>query len=276
MPNMKKRKMRIGVVGCGAIGSRIAKSVQKDLKKYCELSGIYDIDEDKSFNLVKELGVMDCLKTSLEDLIKDCDLIVESVNAKDTRHIVKSALRAKKNVLAMSVGKLLNAHDLFNLAKKNHCHILLPSGAIAGVDAIKAASLANIDHITLTTRKPPSGFRNNPYFAKKKIDISRIKKETVLFDGDVDTAVELFPQNINVAATVSLACQSKSKMRIRIMTSPHYKRNSHEIEMSGEFGSMITKTDNVVCPDNPKTSYLAVLSGLQTLKQFCTGILIGT
>ena len=270
------RKIRVGVIGCGAIGSRIARSIQKDLRKYCELSGVYDIDEDKSFNLVKELGIMNRLKTSLRDLIKSCDCVVEAVNAKDTRQIIREALKSKKSVLAMSVGKLLNAHDLFNLAKKNQCHILLPSGAIAGVDAIKAASLAPIDRITLTTRKPPSGFRNNPYFAKKNIDISKINRETVLFDGDVDTAVKLFPQNINVAATVSLACQSKSKMRIRIITSPYYTKNSHEIEMSGDFGRMMTRTDNVVCPDNPKTSYLAVLSGIQTLKQFCTGILIGT
>ncbi len=272
----KFRKTKIGIVGCGAIGSRIAQSVQKELKNICELTGVYDIDEDKSFNLVKELGVMNRLKTTLKDLIKDCDCVVEAVNAKDTRQIVRESLKAKKSVLAMSVGKLLNAHDLFNLAKRNNCHILLPSGAIAGVDAIKAASLVDIDHITLTTRKPPSGFRNNPYFAQKKIDLSKIKKETVLFDGDVETAVKLFPQNINVAATVSLASKSKSKIRVRILTSPRYHTNSHEIEMEGASGKMFTRTDNVVCPDNPKTSYLAVLSGIQTLKQFCTGILIGT
>ncbi len=273
---LKPRKKKIGIVGCGAIGSRIAKSIQNELKNICELTGVYDIDEDKSFNLVKELGIMNRLKTSLKDLIKSCDCVVEAVNAKDTRQIVRESLKAKKSVLAMSVGKLLNAHDLFNLAKKNDCHILLPSGAIAGVDAIKAASLANVDKLTLTTRKPPSGFRNNPYFAQKKIDLSRIKKETVLFDGNVDTAVKLFPQNINVAATIALACKSKRKMRVRILTSPRYHTNSHEIEMEGAFGKMFTRTDNVVCPDNPKTSYLAVLSGIQTLKQFCTGILIGT
>lgn len=272
----KFKKTRIGIVGCGAIGSRIAKSVQKELKNTCELTGVHDIDEDKAFNLVKELGIMNRLKTTLPELIKSCDCVVEAVNAKDTREIVRQALKAKKSVLAMSVGKLLNAHDLFNLAKKNNCHILLPSGAIAGVDAIKAASLATIKKITLTTRKPPSGFRNNPYFIQKKIDLSRIKKETVLFDGDADTAVKLFPQNINVAATVSLASQANRKMRVRILTSPRYHVNSHEIEMEGDFGKMFTRTDNVVCPDNPKTSYLAVLSGIQTLKQFCTGILIGT
>ena len=60
------------------------------------------------------------------------------------------------------------------------------------------------------------------------------------------------------------------------ITSPKFKTNSHEVEMIGSFGKMVTKTENVACPDNPKTSYLAALSGLQILKQYCNGIFIGT
>ena len=272
-------KLRIGIVGCGAIGSRIATSIQKDkeLNRLCSLAGLYDIDDEKMLSLTRKLKrPVNIMRTSLHDLIINCDCIVEAVNAKDTRPIIKEALKAKKNILAMSVGKLLNARDLFELARKNKCKILLPSGAIAGIDAIKAASLAHIKKIILTTRKPPIGFRNTAYFVQKGIDLSQIKKETVIFSGDVDTAVKLFPQNINVSATVALACQDKRKLHIRILTSPKYKTNSHEIEVQGDFGEIITRTDNVVCPDNPKTSYLAVLSRIQTLKQFCTGLLIGT
>jgi aspartate dehydrogenase len=272
----KKKKMRIGVVGCGAIGSRIARSVEKELKKYCQLTGIYDIDGTKMKFLEESLRKPRLAKASLENLIENCDCLVEAVNAPSTREIVKQALQSNKHVLAMSVGKLLNAQDLFQLAKRHGCNILLPSGAIAGIDAIKAASLAGITKIILTTRKPPSGFGNNPYFVKKGIHLNKIKKETVLFKGPVDSAVKFFPQNINVAATIALASNAKNKITIQIMTSPDYKRNSHEIEMEGAFGRMVTRTDNEVCPDNPKTSYLAVLSGIQTLKQFCTGVLIGT
>lgn len=270
------RKYKIGIVGCGAIGSRIAKSVVRELSVYCTLSGLYDIDQPKARILAESLSKEHIVKSSLTDLIESCDCMIEAVVAEKTSYIIRQALEAGKNVLAMSVGKLLNERDLFGLAKKNNCTLLLPSGAIAGIDAIKAASLQRVDQITLTTRKPPSGFRNNAYFQRKGIVLSKIKKETVLFDGDVDTAVKHFPQNINVAATLALACQNKKKISIRIITSPKFKTNSHEIEMTGAFGRLHTRTDNVVCPDNPKTSYLAVLSGIQTLKQFCSGILIGT
>lgn len=272
----KTDNIRIGVVGCGAIGSRIAKSVRNDLKKDCRLTGLYDIDQKKANQLEKDLQLKGVVKKSITGLIKSCDCMIEAVNAKNTRDIIRQALKARRNVLPMSVGKLLNAADLFRLAKQNKCHLLLPSGAIAGIDAIKAASLVGIDKITLTTRKPLTGFEGNAYLIQKGIDLSKIKKETTLFEGDVATAVKVFPQNINVAATLALASQSRKKITIRIVTSPRYKTNSHKIELTGKFGRIVTQTDNVVCPDNPKTSYLAVLSGLQTLKQYCAGTFIGT
>jgi len=273
---MRKRRVKIGIVGCGAIGSRIAKSIFSDLTALCQLTGLYDIDQKKSKKLSDHFGLKRCYRCSLNDLITHCDIVVEAVNAKNTKQIIRQALQAGKNVLAMSVGKLLNASNLFTLAQNKHCSLLLPSGAIAGLDAIKAASLVNIQKIKLTTRKSPLGFQHNPYLKKKGIDISKIKKETTLFKGNVQTAVKLFPQNINVAATLALAAKAKQKLLIEIIASPRYTMNSHEIEVSGDFGRIRTRTDNVVCPDNPKTSYLAVLSGIQTLKQFCSGILIGT
>ncbi len=277
MTQKKKRvQLKVGIVGCGAIGSRIADSIKKDLKNFCHVSGLYDIHEEKAFKLAKSLKSLKSVKTSLNDLIKSCDCMVEAINADNTKQIIAQALKAKRSVLAMSVGKLLDADNLFTLAKKNNCQILLPSGAIAGIDAIKAASLVNIKSITLTTRKNPSGLKDSPYFIKNKINISKIKKETEIFSGSVASAVKYFPQNINVAATVALASQCKNKLKVRILCSPHFKTNSHEIEMVGDFGKMVTRTENLVCPDNPKTSYLAVLSGIQTLKQYCTGIFIGT
>ncbi|HBR15457.1 MAG TPA: aspartate dehydrogenase [Candidatus Omnitrophica bacterium] len=273
---LQKQKIKIGIVGCGAIGSGIARSIVKDFKKNCLLTALFDIDQEKSSQLAKKLSSNRITKSSLSETIKKCDLMVESVNAENTHRIILEAVKGKRNVLAMSVGKLLNADSLFRLAQRNNCTILLPSGAIAGIDAIKAASLVKIHKITLTTRKPPSSFLNNAYIMKKGVDLEKLKKETILFEGDVDTAVECFPQNVNVAATLALASHAKEKIFVRILTSPTYTTNTHEIEMEGEFGRLYTRTENVVSPDNPKTSYLAVLSGIQTLKQFCEGIMVGT
>ena len=186
---LQKQKIKIGIVGCGAIGSGIARSIVKDFKKNCLLTALFDIDQEKSSQLAKKLSSNRITKSSLSETIKKCDLMVESVNAENTHRIILEAVKGKRNVLAMSVGKLLNADSLFRLAQRNNCTILLPSGAIAGIDAIKAASLVKIHKITLTTRKPPSSFLNNAYIMKKGVDLEKLKKETILFEGDVDTAV---------------------------------------------------------------------------------------
>ncbi len=269
-------KTKIGIIGCGAIGSRIAKTIQKEFNDAAVVSGLYDIDDDKSLGLAKILGGPQLYKNSLKEIIKSSDFLVECVASRQTRDIIREVLTHKRSILVMSVGQLLNAPDLFKLADKNKCHLLIPSGALAGLDAIKAASLVNIKKITLTSRKPPLGFADSPYIAHKGIDLKKITKETVLYDGKVAEAVDYFPKNINVAASLALAANAQHKMRIRIIASPASKTNSHEVEVVGDFGRIVTLTDNVVCPDNPKTSYLAVLSAIQTLKQHLKGVKIGT
>ena len=137
-------------------------------------------------------------------------------------------------------------------------------------------SLVDVKKLVLTTRKPPQGFEKSPYLTRKGIDLTKITKEKLLFEGSAQSAVKHFPKNINVAATLSLAVQLKHKLQVKIITSPRFKNNSHEIEMTGSFGRIVTKTENTPCPDNPKTSYLAVLSALQMLKQYCLGTMVGT
>ncbi len=274
--SVKKEIIKVGILGCGAIGSRMALSIKDELKGSAVVSAIFDIRVDRAEKLAKNFSRGRIIKRSFEELVKSCDLMVEAVNAQDTQQLIRQALSAKKDVLVMSVGKLLGANDIFKLAIKNRCHLLVPSGAIAGLDAIKAASQRKISKITLTTRKPPLSFIQNAYITNQSIDLTKIKSETVLFEGDVKTAVQFFPQNINVAAAIALASLAEDKMRIRIITSPEYKINVHEIEVVGDFGRLVTRTENEVCPDNPKTSYLAVLSAIQTLKQYFQEVKIGT
>jgi len=271
-----RRKIRVGILGCGAIGSGIAKNIRSELKKNCCLTALFDIEPRKSAELAKKLKLKNISKRSEADLLKSCDLVVEAVNAPNTAKFIKNALTARKHVLAMSVGKLLKEQKFFRLAEKMNRSLLIPSGAIAGLDAIKAAGLAGFSSVTLTTRKPLSGFQGVKYLKEKGIILDHIRSETTLFEGDVDSAVRFFPQNINVAAALSLACNISKKIKIKIITSPHFKINSHEIDARGPFGRILTRTENVISPDNPKTSYLAILSGIQTLKQFFNQVKIGT
>ncbi len=267
------KKVRVGIIGCGAIGSGVAKAVVKEFNKKCVLSALFDIDAQKAAALSKKLLRKNIAKSSIAGLIKSSDIIVEAVAYNRTKELIRSFLNAGKDVLVMSTGQILDGKNLFALARRRGCRLLLPSGAIAGLDALKAVK-KDIKTITLTTRKPFKGLEEaiRKQGGNKKIPMT---KTVVLFDGHVSEAIRLFPSNINVAATIALATESFSKLRIRIITSPEYKTNSHEIEAFGHFGHIHTKTENVACPDNPKTSYLAILSAIQALRQYVDVVQIG-
>lgn len=266
--------LKIGLVGCGTIGSGIAIAIEEKFKDKVKLVALYDIDEKKSVSLASKLPQAPLL-LSLDELIEKSDLVIEATSAYVSGEIARKALLAHKDVLVMSVGGLVES-DLFALANQRQCHIYVPSGAICGLDGVKSAMMGRVDRVTLTTRKPPHGFQGAPYVLENNIDLSSIHEETILFQGNAKEAIRGFPQNVNVAIALSLAGIGPEKTRVRIVCSPYYKANSHEIEVEGEFGRLIAKTENVPAPQNPRTSYLAILSAIATLKGILDYPKIGT
>ncbi|MEK6563941.1 MAG: aspartate dehydrogenase [Candidatus Omnitrophota bacterium] len=267
---------RIGIVGCGAIGSKIAEAISSDLKDKAKLSALYDIDPARARDLAGKLRKKNIIVLSLARLIRRSDLVVEASSAASAADIARQALRNRRDCLIMSAGGLLGAGDIFDLARGKNCSVYLPSGAIAGIDALKAHKLTDIRKVTLTTRKSPQALSGAPYVIQKKIDLDSIKEETIIFEGSAQKAVTFFPQNINVAALLSLAGIGKEKTRVKIVCSPDYSRNIHEIEIESRAGNTFIRCENSPCPDNPKTSYLAVLSAIAALKEIFEPVKIGT
>jgi aspartate dehydrogenase len=181
--------------------------------------------------------------------------------------------------MIMSVGALLG-NNLFErlktVAKKNDRKVYLPSGAVAGIDAIKAAALVGLDEVLLTTKKPPAGLKGAPYIEERGIDLENINEATLIYEGPAEEAVMFFPANVNVAAVLSLAGVGEKKTRVKIIADPAIHTNQHEIKVKGAFGQMTCLTKNLPCPDNPKTSYLAALSAIKTLEKISAEVLIGT
>jgi len=273
---MKNKKIKIGLVGCGTIGSEIAKAVDKDFKNRADLVAISDIDAGKAAFLRRQLKKKPAI-VNIDELIKKSGLIIEAASAKISGQVAKKAILGKKDVIIMSVGGVVNNYaDLFNLAKRKASKIYLPSGAICGLDGVKSASLGKIHKAELTTRKRPLALMGAPFIKKNKIDLTKIKSEKVIFNGSAKEAIAGFPKNINVSCALSLAGIGPQRTKVKIIVSPNYTKNMHEIQIEGEFGKLITKTENVPSPNNPKTSYLAVLSAIRTLKQVLDPVKIGT
>ncbi|MCM8795246.1 MAG: aspartate dehydrogenase [Candidatus Omnitrophica bacterium] len=272
------KRLKIGIVGCGAIGSSLAKVVLENFSQEAELTGIYDIQTEKAYQLAIKLGNTKLAVLSLESLInKKVDLVIEATRLESSFEIAQKTISLGSNIMIMSVGGIIEHYpQLVALAKEKNAHIYIPSGAVAGIDGLKAAVFGKIKKIILTTKKPPQAFLGVPYVLKRKVNLENLKEETILFEGDVLTATRAFPQNINVAATLSLAGRGFKDIVVRIVASPKIKQNIHEVEIESEAGRIITRTENVVHPKNPKTSYLAVLSAIATLKQILEPIRVGT
>jgi aspartate dehydrogenase len=273
---MKRLRLRIGIVGCGAIGSSLAECIVRDFAKAAVLSALCDAEEKKAQVLSRRLG-KGTLVTDIAGLITKSDLIIEAASARCSAQVAMAAIQKKKDVMVMSVGGLVGAIDkIKRRAQRSGSKVYIPSGAISGIDAVKAAGMGRIKSATLTTTKNPASFKGVKYVEAKLKGLDKIKKPVILFSGPAREAVKYFPQNINVAAVLSLAGIGADRTGVRIVASPRVSKNIHEIDIVAEAGNISTRTENILHPENPKTSYLAVLSAQAVLKQVLEPVKIGT
>jgi aspartate dehydrogenase len=272
------KKLKVGIVGCGAIGSSLAKAIVKDFSDRTQLVALYDIDSNRSYRLSRLVSKTRNLSAlQLKQLISKVDLVIESASAKSSWDIARSSVSCGCDILIMSVGGIVSHFkELSKLANKYNTKVYIPSGAISGVDALKAAKIGRIKKIVLTTRKNPISFKGVKYIESLGIDLNKIKQDKVLFSGLAQEAVKYFPQNINVAAVLSLAGIGRNKTQVKIIASPKVAKNIHEIKIESAAGNITTRTENILHPNNPKTSYLAVLSAIATLRQILEPVKIGT
>lgn len=270
--------LKIGIVGCGAIGSSLAKIIISNFSGKAELASLYDIELESAYRLANKLDNKKLAALNLESLINKVNLVVEATKAECAFEIAQKSIRVGRDIMVMSVGGIIEKYkELAVLAQEKNTHIFIPSGAICGIDGLKAAALSGkISKVVLTTRKPAKAFLGVPYILKRKIRLDNIKEEVVVFEGSALSATKFFPQNINVAATLSIAGIGPENTLVRIIASPGIEKNIHEIEIESEAGRIVTRCENIAHPDNPKTSYLAVLSAHALLKQILDPIKIGT
>ena len=267
--------MRITIVGCGTIGSKLAKAAD-DMD---EVKRIYLVDirkdvADRVAEGLKKAIVVD----SLEDELYHCDLVIEASSQQAAREVAPRVVSRGVDMMIMSVGSLVDddyREALFKKAKEHEAKIFIPTGALCGVDGLRSAAGDEILSVTLITTKGPKSLEGVQYLLDKGIDVYAVKEKTVVFSGTAREAVKYFPKNINVAATVALLGIGFDRTQVKIVLDPEATSNSHELQIEGNFGKSVAHTFNVPSPDNPKTSYLAVLSAIAALKRICRNEWIG-
>jgi aspartate dehydrogenase len=268
--------IKIGLVGCGAIGAEIAKAVDSGALD-AKLVAVCDHNPETAAALIDSLQHKP-VKARLEELVSLSDVVVEAASQKAVPAIARAALEKGKRLMIMSVGALADREffaEVKALAKEHGSLVYIPSGAISGLDGLKSASIGTIRTVTLTTTKNPSGLQGAPYILENKIDLDALAGPTLIFEGSALQAVRAFPANVNVAATLFLAA-GESEVHVKVVADPGIHVNRHEILVEGDFGQISTKVENIPSPRNPKTSYLAALSAIATLRSIVEPVKIGT
>lgn len=254
--------MKLGIIGCGAIGTDVAKAADK--MKEIEKIYLHDIKEAASKNLAKVLKKAEVKE--FDDFLKDADIVFEAASQQAVVQYGLKVLEAGKDMVIMSLGSLFDDNirkNLENTARKNRCKIYLPSGAVCGIDGVLAASMEWLDSVTLVTTKPPESLG------------LKVNERTIVFRGNAREAVKKFPKNINVAACLSLAGVGFDDTKVEIVADPVETRISHKILAHGKFGRLRAEVENMQNPNNPKSSYMASLSAISILRRIIDPIQIG-
>jgi aspartate dehydrogenase len=256
----------LGIIGCGNVATEILKS---DLVNVSHIF-LYDIDEEKS-HLLTELfpKYKFVVSNSVKNVISKSDIIIESASINVVGEILSELKNFfDKELVILSVGGLIKNIKLYQELYSKNYKIHIPSGAIAGCDALKALQDVEIKSIILKTTKPVETLLSVPYIKSRPKLYKKIllNKKTIVFQGNVYDAIKYFPQNINVAATLAVVSNQPQKVKVELVAQKGLTKNVHEITVTSVAGKVYTKTENVPCISNPKTSYLAALSVISLLK----------
>jgi aspartate dehydrogenase len=269
--------LKLGIIGCGFIGTTIGGAVEQ-MEGITEIN-LIDLDYEAAIQLSSRLRKARVFRYSdMEGFIKASDLVVEAASQKAVQDLVPSVVESSTDVMILSVGALVD-DELWNRIRfrafEKGCKVYVPSGAVAGIDGLFSGSMADIDCVTLTVRKPPRGLSLPPELHHLSDEMKDLKEPVVLFEGPAREAVKMFPKNVNVGATVSLAGIGFDRTIVKIIADPNVHRNMQRIDVRGRFGEMKVQMMNQPSTSNPRTSYMAPLSAIAVIKKIISGIYVG-
>ena len=263
----------IGIVGCGAIGRELIRA-RADGRLHAQIAGVASRTESTACSFLADVSDAPPF-LGLPDLIDRSDLVVEAAGGEIVPELARLAFAAGKGLMVISVAALLEDPGIMRSARKHKSQLLVPSGAIAGLDGIKSASAGRVDYVRMTSRKPPRGLDGAPYLRERGISLAGLTEERLVFEGSAREACKGFPQNVNVSAAVSLAGIGPDDTKIRIIAVPGLERNCHDIDVEGEFGRLNVHIENIPS-ENPRTGRLTMLSIMRAIEDASDSVRIGS
>jgi aspartate dehydrogenase len=264
---------RVAIAGLGAIGRTVARRLAAGIPGLV-LACAAARDTAKAKAWLDEANIA-CPLVDLEDFPHHADLAVECAPAEVLEKICTPMLTAGKRVMVLSAGALLPRADLIELAAAKGGQIIVPTGALLGLDAVTAAAEGEIKTVRMTTRKPPDGLAGAPYLVANDISVEGLNAPKRVFVGTAREAAKGFPANVNVVAALSLAGIGPDRTTIEIWADPGVTRNCHSIEVDADSARLSFAIENV-SSENPRTGRITALSVVAALRKLTAPIRVGT
>ncbi len=266
--------LSVAIGGFGAIGKVVAERLDRGIEGLI-LAAVAARDTSRAeaamAGFARPVPVL-----PLSELGACADIVIECAPAHLLREVVESALRSGRLVMVLSCGALLDNFDLVELARRHGGRILVPTGALLGLDAVGAAAEGQISSVHMITRKPPGGLIGAPYLMAHGIGIDSLSEAKRVFTGNAREAARGFPANVNVVAALALAGIGPERTTIEIWADPAVTRNIHRIEIEGDVARFSMQIENVPSAENPKTGRLTPLSVVAALKKLTSPLAVGT
>ncbi len=263
----------VAIAGLGAIGLPLARALDNGVDGL-RLVAVSARDQAKAAANLVTFRAPPALVELPE--LAEADIVVEAAPASVFERIAVPALEAGRVFIPSSVGALLPRMHLVRLARQSGARIVIPTGALLGLDAVRAAAEGPVDSVSIETRKPLNGLAGAPYLEKNGIDVMAMTEPTVVFEGNAFDAAAGFPANVNVAAALALAGIGPARTRVTIWADPTVTRNIHTIRVEAAAARFTMTIENVPSEENPKTGKLTALSVLACLRGLVSSLKVGS
>jgi aspartate dehydrogenase len=263
----------VAIGGLGAIGLKLAQALDAGVDGL-QLIAVAARDQAKAESTLRSFRAPPRMVT-LEGLA-EADIVVEAAPAAVFETIASAAIEAGRIFVPASVGALLPRMHLVRRAQETGARIVVPTGALLGLDAVRAAAEGTVQSVIIESRKPPRGLEGAPYLVEHGIEVSDLAAPIRVFEGNAFDAAAGFPANVNVAAALALAGIGPMRTRVEIWADPGIDRNTHTIRVEADAARLTMTIENVPSEENPRTGQITALSMLACLRGLVSTLKVGT
>ena len=267
--------LRLGIAGLGAIGLAVARLVDAGGIPGLMLTAVSARNQTTA--KARIAGFKSAPKlVSLAELADVADVILECIPAAHFAEVAAPAVARGRVFMPLSVGQLLNHMQLIETARSTGARIIVPSGALLGLDAVRAVAEGHVESVKITTRKPPKGLAGAPYLKLNGISMENVTTPFRVFEGTAREAIRGFPANVNVAVALSLAGIGPDRTTVEIWADPAVTRNTHTIEVKSDSSDLSMTIANIPSEENPATGKVTALSAIAALRRLTAPLVVGT